>query len=72
MLNSNYMAMEERDHATCEASFKTKSGDKGRAGVERRWSVAVTGGGRIRDDQRASRGHVDDEEHNTRARNYPW
>jgi hypothetical protein len=72
MLNSNYMAMEECEYATCEASFETKSGDKGRAGVERRWSVSVTGGGRFRNDQPAGRGYADDEEHHARARNYPW
>jgi hypothetical protein len=71
MLNGNYMATEEREYATCEAGFETKSGDKGRAGVERRWSVSVSGGGCIRNDQRARRGYADDEEHYARARNYP-
>jgi hypothetical protein len=52
--------MEELDYATCEASFETKSGDEGRAGLGRRRSVSITSGGRIRSDQCAGRGYADD------------
>jgi hypothetical protein len=53
--------MEELDYATCEASFEAKSGDEGRAGVGCRRSVFIISGGRIRNDQCASRGYADDE-----------
>jgi hypothetical protein len=62
--------MEERDYAACEASFETKSGDEGRAGVGCRRSVSVASGWRIRNDQRAGHGSADAEEH-ARAGNHP-
>jgi hypothetical protein len=70
MLNSNEMAAEERDYATCEASFETKSGYKSRTGAGCRGIVSVASGGRIRRSQRAGGGYGDVEEHYTAARDY--
>jgi hypothetical protein len=65
--NNNYMATEECDYATCEASFETKSGYESRTGARCRRIVLVASRGRIRRSQRAGGGYGDVEEHDTAA-----